>query len=748
LAIAGGAALIMGAVFFLGLAFTRGWIGPELRVVIGFVAGAGLFALGAWLLAREERAMVAHVLVAVGLGVFSLALFAATRLYSFISPEVGVAAALLAAMAAAVVAVRANAQLIAAFGLVAVLASPPVMGASANLITLLFLGAALIGTTAISLYRTWPWLPSLAFLLAAPQFALYVLDEPWVGVALPALVIFWTLNAAAAAGEELREPRDRLSASSATLLIANAAFLVWAGFEVLGGDLSPWRGPFLLGAAMAHGVMAAFFLRRGGIRHPFGMLAAGTGLAALTLAVPIQVGKPWVPFAWAAEAVALTWVYTARRHVYSGLAALILGALAVGYVTVFVYALGLWTAPPSGAVPFANSNGIALGFVVAAAAAAAWLVRERPLRITLAAVAGMLVLNAAAFELSGVWQVTFLAVLGVAAALVERRWLGIRLIARELDAVDVGDRALYAVAVLAALNLAALIPLPVDGVLRGLGESALGVPGLPFLNAGSLSMGIAVASALAVALLAGGGLWRQIGLLVAAAGIAYLVPSQTNGFLAVLAWLLLALGLHLASDRGRLPFLHRGAITLAAVACVETILVVAPPFRLVVRETAFNEPMLANAGVLAVLALTIALAVRAYLPPREQEARWAAFAAGVAGVYMLSIATVDIFQGQLAGPTAVEELQKQAQVALSVLWAVIGVAALTWGLTRRMPDARISGLALLTLVTAKVFVIDLAALDVAYRVLSFVALGVLLLGAAYLYRRLEGANAGSAAGDS
>jgi uncharacterized membrane protein len=65
-----------------------------------------------------------------------------------------------------------------------------------------------------------------------------------------------------------------------------------------------------------------------------------------------------------------------------------------------------------------------------------------------------------------------------------------------------------------------------------------------------------------------------------------------------------------------------------------------------------------------------------------------------------------------------------------------------------MPDARISGLALLTLVTAKVFVIDLAALDVAYRVLSFVALGVLLLGAAYLYRRLEGANAGSAAGDS
>ena len=35
LAWVGGLALVLGAVFFLSLAFSRGWIGPEMRVLIG-----------------------------------------------------------------------------------------------------------------------------------------------------------------------------------------------------------------------------------------------------------------------------------------------------------------------------------------------------------------------------------------------------------------------------------------------------------------------------------------------------------------------------------------------------------------------------------------------------------------------------------------------------------------------------------------------------------------------------------------
>ena len=49
LAYVGGTAVLLGAVLFLSLAFTRGWIDPAGRVAIGLVGAMVLFGLGAWL---------------------------------------------------------------------------------------------------------------------------------------------------------------------------------------------------------------------------------------------------------------------------------------------------------------------------------------------------------------------------------------------------------------------------------------------------------------------------------------------------------------------------------------------------------------------------------------------------------------------------------------------------------------------------------------------------------------------------
>jgi uncharacterized membrane protein len=110
-------------------------------------------------------------------------------------------------------------------------------------------------------------------------------------------------------------------------------------------------------------------------------------------------------------------------------------------------------------------------------------------------------------------------------------------------------------------------------------------------------------------------------------------------------------------------------------------------------------------------------------------------AAGFA-VYGLSVGVVDVFQSRV-GTVELEELEKQAQVALSVLWAVLGAGAFAIGLRSRRLGLRQGGLLLLALATAKVFLVDLNALDVAYRVLSFIALGLLLLGSAYLFGRMR-----------
>jgi uncharacterized membrane protein len=75
------------------------------------------------------------------------------------------------------------------------------------------------------------------------------------------------------------------------------------------------------------------------------------------------------------------------------------------------------------------------------------------------------------------------------------------------------------------------------------------------------------------------------------------------------------------------------------------------------------------------------------------------------------------------------------QVGLSVLWTVYAAAALAVGFVRGLPAVRYAALGLLGITIAKVFLLDLSALDAIYRILSFVVLGVVLLAIAYVYQR-------------
>ena len=178
------------------------------------------------------------------------------------------------------------------------------------------------------------------------------------------------------------------------------------------------------------------------------------------------------------------------------------------------------------------------------------------------------------------------------------------------------------------------------------------------------------------------------------------------------------------------------SLGLWAFGAVVALAVVTPPDRLVVDEatTILGWPFLTDASV-ALGALAVAAAVGGYLH-RDERIGLPAFAVGaVAVVYLLSVAVVDQFQLQV-GNRPLEELQKGAQVGLTVLWSMLGAGAFAVGLVTHRAPIRLFGLALLGLATAKVFLVDLAALDVAYRVLSLVALGILLLVSAAVYSRM------------
>ena len=108
-----------------------------------------------------------------------------------------------------------------------------------------------------------------------------------------------------------------------------------------------------------------------------------------------------------------------------------------------------------------------------------------------------------------------------------------------------------------------------------------------------------------------------------------------------------------------------------------------------------------------------------------------------AGIYPLArrgragnaaeVATLAAATG-LAGASLVMP-ERRGRMLLAIAW-------LTLGLRRRDRLLRVAALVLLTLVTVKVFLIDVAALGGLLRILSLMGLGVALIGIGWAYNRI------------
>ncbi len=76
--------------------------------------------------------------------------------------------------------------------------------------------------------------------------------------------------------------------------------------------------------------------------------------------------------------------------------------------------------------------------------------------------------------------------------------------------------------------------------------------------------------------------------------------------------------------------------------------------------------------------------------------------------------------------------------AVSIWWGVFAIALLSWGFLARSAGVRWAGLGLLGIATGKALIYDLSGVDPAWRVASFLALGLLLLGVGAGYMRRIG----------
>ena len=135
------------------------------------------------------------------------------------------------------------------------------------------------------------------------------------------------------------------------------------------------------------------------------------------------------------------------------------------------------------------------------------------------------------------------------------------------------------------------------------------------------------------------------------------------------------------------------------------------------------------------LGFTLALA---FISVQDRRPRWyvavlALMASLLAFVYA-SLSLRRLFQGEYIG-----EWRGFSQVetySYSALWLALGVALLVGGLVLRSQVLRLASGALIVIAVAKVFLFDMSELEGVLRALSFIGLGIVLIGIGLFYQRM------------
>ena len=185
---------------------------------------------------------------------------------------------------------------------------------------------------------------------------------------------------------------------------------------------------------------------------------------------------------------------------------------------------------------------------------------------------------------------------------------------------------------------------------------------------------------------------------------------------------------------------HRAAAGLVSIVAVKFLIIDTLLWRLTGRIT--DATILANTQTLSAVFVVGALITAGLLVRRQAAAASLRRTVGFLAVLVIAwTGTLEIdrvFENLArtgAGPFADPGLAKQ--VALSVFWSIFAVSSVIAGFRVRIAGLRYFGLALFGLTLLKVVIVDLDGAAQGYRILSFMGLGLLLLGTSVLYGKLS-----------
>ncbi len=307
----GAVLFFLGVGFFLKHAFEQEWIGAKGRVLAGLVAGVAMVAGGVRLAGGATYRLPAQSLVAAGIGVVYLSLYAAHAFYALVGAPVAFVAMALATAVGFLTALRLDSRALAVLATLGGLLTPIILSTDAAAAAALFTYLAILdlGVLLLASRRGWPGLALLAF--AGTQVLYWGwLDRWYQAPRLPVALGWATVFFLAFAAWALRGSGSERSAGAVrlgrTLIILGAPALYFAAARRIVDDPSGRRLALLaLALAGTYLVAARVAARsaRGGPR--VALLHRALALAFLALAPAVTLGRHDLVIAWSVEGLVL-----------------------------------------------------------------------------------------------------------------------------------------------------------------------------------------------------------------------------------------------------------------------------------------------------------------------------------------------------------------------------------------------------------------------------------------------------------
>lgn len=303
--------MFFGVGFLMKYAAGHGMLPIELRLAGSVLAGMTMIGIG-WRF-RERRKNYATVLQGGGVGILYLTLFAAARLYGLIRLETAFAVMVVLVILTGVLAVLQGSRSLAVFGTVGGFLAPILSSTGEGSHVMLFTYYALLnaGVLGVAWFKSWRILNITGFLFTFSiglVWGLQFYRPHYFATTEPFLILFFLMYVTISILFAFRQPVRFRGLVDNTLVfglpvaafglqislvrfsmsdLALSAFVLGIFYLLLSGTLK-WKAPKVMG------LLSEAFL--------------ANGVVFTSLAIPLAMDANWTALAWALEGAALIWI--------------------------------------------------------------------------------------------------------------------------------------------------------------------------------------------------------------------------------------------------------------------------------------------------------------------------------------------------------------------------------------------------------------------------------------------------------